>query len=141
MLKYKKADYMKSYIEDWAQIKNKQDELKDAIKSVGGKISDGDKEKAVEAMLKNVELRSAQRAADGGKLGVDDALRAGDEALRDIEKLKAKRAEGRPLEKTQEDKIEREGELLDELRRMEEEGDGGDGGGHDAEGGVLANGH
>ena len=41
-------------------------------------------------------------------------------ALRDIEKLKAKRAEGRPLEKTQEDKIEREGELLDELRRMEE---------------------
>ena len=64
-------------------------------------------------------------------------------ALRDIEKLKAKRAEGRPLEKTQEDKIEREGELLDELRRMEEEGDGGDGGGggHDAESGVLANGH
>ena len=61
-------------------------------------------------------------------------------ALRDIEKLKAKRAEGRPLEKTQEDKIEREGELLDELRRMEEEGDGGDGGGGDAEG-VLANGH
>lgn len=90
---------------------------------------------------------SGQPSAGGGQFEGEDALgllggdmvrhlQSGDvqgeaekkrkklhKALRQIEELKAKRAQGVELEKTQESKINREAELLAELQALEEAAD------------------
>ena len=83
VLRYAKADYVESWIEDWAAIKNRQDELKSHIKKAKAALEQSKKG----ATLAREQLREIGVALDGidAQVDADGARAVVERHLRELE--------------------------------------------------------